>query len=359
MRLQLVCTFICFIFTVWGNANAEIRAIVDEDYTWIDKDRANELIDRIHEAGFNTLIVFVWSGRGTSWPSKLAPMGPKWKAQYVEGHDPFAYLLAQAHKKNILVLPAFAVMKRQDDYDIFPNFYDDGTPNRRFSKAYNVHLPEFRQFIENLVIEVVEKYDIDGINLDYIRSLGICHSKYCVNDYFSKYGRNLAVDNTTKLLDKKAYENIRDWNKNAVSQIIFHIRERMKTIKPKVPLTVDTELGSWELQGADAIGWANKKWIDIIFHMFYKDIKEFDAEKLDLQRTKLEQQEKLVLLVNNYTERNGMRHKQEPRSGKEVADLINLAKKYQKYNDSLALYLYRYLTKEQIFSLKSNLLDAH
>ena len=44
-------------------------------------------------------------------------------------------------------------------------------------------MPEFRHLMANLIAEVVSRYDVDGINLDYVRAIGLCTSDFCQADY--------------------------------------------------------------------------------------------------------------------------------------------------------------------------------
>ena len=60
----------------------ESRIIFDEGLNWVTRVSAERLCSRIARAGFNVFSPCVWHGRGTIWPSKLAP----WDSHNVRAH---------------------------------------------------------------------------------------------------------------------------------------------------------------------------------------------------------------------------------------------------------------------------------
>ena len=67
--------------------------------------------------------------------------------------------MKRAHALNILVYPWFTVVRREDN--AHPESAEAGTPQN----AYDVHQPGFRTFAAQLILDVVARYDIDGVNL--------------------------------------------------------------------------------------------------------------------------------------------------------------------------------------------------
>ncbi len=99
--------------------------------------------------------------------------------------DPLRYLIQEAHKLGIEVHPWFTLTLRQSD--IFREFALPGTPKQ----AFDVHNPQFRELMSKLVEEVVTDNDVDGVNLDYVRAIGLCFNATCQEDYKKKYDRSL------------------------------------------------------------------------------------------------------------------------------------------------------------------------
>jgi uncharacterized lipoprotein YddW (UPF0748 family) len=340
----------------------ESRVILDENFDWLTRDTADNVLARIKRAGFNVFVPVIWHGRGTAWPSTRAPKEPRWEdTPHDAEHDPLAYLIRKAHQLGVEVHPWFTVALRQRDF--LPQFYDTGTPK----EAFNIHLPEFRQFITDLMLEVVNRYDVDGINLDYVRSgmsdcssrnyyCDVCLSDYCARDYQKRSGNDLrhdmnAVRATT---DPAAYAGIAAWNGAAMDDIISHFSASARAIKPKLIISVDTHAGyPWTVfQGADAIKWANKGWIDVLFHMEYGAFEKFRWPLIHEAIAKLSDPDQFVLLVANFEVSRFNKGNVWARDAKLVLQLVEYSQKFRPSGNGAALYQYAHLTDEQIELLR-------
>ncbi|HZD12529.1 MAG TPA: family 10 glycosylhydrolase, partial [Candidatus Binatus sp.] len=154
------------------------RAILDGDIPlWTQKEYVDRALVRIKEAGFNVYMPTVWQGRGTAWPSKYAPWDTKLADRSKKDFDPLRYLIQRAHELGIEVHPWFTLTLRQSE--IFPEFALTGMPQ----KAFDIHNPKFRELMVRLIEEVVTDYDVDGVNLDYVRAVGLCSSATCQEEY--------------------------------------------------------------------------------------------------------------------------------------------------------------------------------
>ena len=355
LKKSIVFLFLLFILPVKLFAAEEKRVIFDENFTWITQKGADRTLSRIKQAGFNVFVPVVWHGRGVSWNSVLVKeKEPRWENTLSPQTDPLAYLIEKAHSMGIEVHPWFTVALRQRDF--FPSFYDEGTPK----KSFNIHQPEFRGFIVKLMVEVVNKYNIDGVNLDYIRAMGVCDSLYCIKDYKKLSGRSLMDDIRYKKYNNNALKSIIKWNKLAVTDIVIKFSKKVRLIKPGIIISVDTHPLSPRLlqEGAASIDWLNQGYIDLIYKMdYYKDPDEKAFNKV---LSLLERPERLVLLVGNfilpghYGSPKKYSDKPYARTGREVLQLIKKSKKMHKYQSHLALYDYTFMNDDQLFSLEQS-----
>jgi hypothetical protein len=324
-----------------GSKLFQIRAIFDEGSGWTTSDGAMEIIQRIKKAGFNVYIPCVWHGRGTRYYSDIAPMEENLNLS----EDPLSYLISIAHQNNIEVHPWFTVALRQRDF--LQKFYEPGTPK----KAFDLHNKEFRKFISSLIMEVVHKYDVDGINLDYIRTMGICKSNFCIQNYFQRYGRNLLKD----ILDKSKLgclePHLQKWQDEAVESIVRDVSEKGKSIDPELIISVDGQpypgTKKYNHEGRQEIAWANKNYIDLIYFMDYNLPPDF--ERMRMAKEMLNDKNKLVPLLGNYKYTN---------QGKVVAHEFNSLKAIVQQAQSdfphgIGIYLYKLLNKNQITMLKN------
>lgn len=323
----------------------ETRAIFDEDITWAtSKFETDRILSRIKMAGFNVYVPCVWHGGGTYFPSTLVNSDARVKRRIDSGEDPLAYLIEKAHSMGIEVHPWFTVVKR--DNDLYPQFYEDGTPKG----AFNVHKVQFRKFIVDIMIDMVNRYDIDGINLDYIRSMGICTSNFCQKIYEKNINHNFCRDYKFKDIIGVSRDRLEKWQDFAVTQIVEELSKRAKMIKPDVIISVDghprPKLEIRPLDGRDEIKWVNNGLIDIIFAMDYRE--RIDVEKIDLVRKNLNDKSKLVVVFGNYEKNEKLIS---ARPGHLVASFAEFAmKKWPR--SGVAFYLYGKLSDEQIISLK-------
>lgn len=323
----------------------ESRAIFDEDMHWaFSKKKADEILTRVKAAGFNIYVPCVWHGNGAYYPSSLAPMNTKLASIIPEGYDPLAYLIEKGHSMGIEIHPWFTVALRQGNQ--FPKFYGEGVPEN----AYDVHNPEFKKFITDLMLDVVRRYDVDGMNLDYIRTMGVCTSQNCRKDYLEKTGHQLPLDYPLRLVMGSVRDRIQKWQDDTVSDIVSNFSKQAKEIKPKLIISVDGHpkpLGETRpLQGRDELKWANEGWIDAIYNMDYKD--RIDFEKVNEVSKGLKQPEKVIVLFGNYDKQA----RAIPRPGKLVAKYAAFAQR-QWPNHGVGFYIYSMLTDEQVSALRT------
>jgi uncharacterized lipoprotein YddW (UPF0748 family) len=161
------------------NAARERRVMFDEDTRWASsKLEMQRRITRIKTAGFNVYAPCVWDGAHAFYAANDGPVSPSTHDAADPRYDPLTYLIALAHREGIAVHPWFVVAGRAAGSDL-PASYSTGAP----AGAYNVHSAAFRDFIVALVVDVARRYDVDGINLDYVRALGPCSNEECVGAY--------------------------------------------------------------------------------------------------------------------------------------------------------------------------------
>jgi uncharacterized lipoprotein YddW (UPF0748 family) len=322
----------------------ERRVMFDEAITWAtSKQAADQILDRLKTAGFNVYVPCVWHGRGTFYPSSLNKADPRLAKTVATGEDMLAYLIGRAHAMGIQVHPWFVVARREDN--MFPEFAEAGTP----AGIYNVHNPKFRAFIHDIMIDVVKRYDVDGVNLDYIRSGGFCLSEFCVDDYRKKFDRSLQADLLLRKIPGYRIDSLRKWNQGALNEIVRNFSAEAKHIRPNLIVSVDAVpmAPSWEIQGQDSIAWANNEWVDVIFNMDYG--RKLEAERGLKARSALNDPAKLTMLVSLFDMIEGSPVARDPSL---LIDYIEFSNK--KFAGSgIAFYHMPRLSDEQLQALRT------
>lgn len=343
LRALSIATAIPLAWPVLGRAAepliAESRAIFDEGLNWASRDSAEIVCERIARAGFNVFVPCVWHGRGTIWPSDIAPWDSA--ATKIPGFDPLAHLLHVAGRYDIEVHPWFTVMRREREF--FPSFYDESS----VPETFDVHRPAFRNFIVSLILEVVQRYPIHGINLDYIRAGGICTSPYCVSLYKKETGRNLLQD----VLGQYPKEFLA-WQERAVADIVKQVSVAAKGLNAQIVISVDAYPGHPidMTQGRNSVKWADNGLVDTVYMMHYEANPDWDA--LRNMRKTMKRPEALVVLCGNYEEAVSPNKVVLPREARKVAALLSEARQFQQGN-GVGLYLYSRLSDQQVVELSA------
>jgi uncharacterized lipoprotein YddW (UPF0748 family) len=319
----------------------ERRVMFDEDTRWASsKLEIQNRIKRIKAAGFNVYVPCVWDGAHAFYSASKGPVSPTARDALHPEYDPLAYLIALAHSEGIAVHPWFDIAGRPAGTP-WPESYVAGAP----AGAFNVHSADFRDFIVALVADAAGRYDVDGINLDYIRAVGPCSSKECVDEYDAKYHRSL-------LQDWKSQESgatvpsLIEWNRDAVTDIVSRISSRTRKLKPNAVLSVDTVPfdHSRQHQGMDEDGWLRAGLIDALVDMSYED--PIDIDTLD-RAMKAFTPARQVVAVRDY---DLFGAELAERSGEVMADYIRLIRTRWP-GAGIGFYQYAFMSREQVLWL--------
>ena len=330
------------------------RVLFDEEFSWLTREGADRLLSRAQAAGFDTIVPCVWHGRGVTWPSELAPREPKWDKTSTGNTDPLLYLIDRAHKMGLKVHPWFTVGLRQRDF--FPEFAEAGTPE----KAFNWHHAGFRSWIVALMLELIARYDIDGINLDYVRTKGHCTAVSCFQHYELTQRRDLQKDLVVRAISQDARQALANWNSQAVGSVVERIAKEGRRLKPGLFVTIDSLAGDdlWMEQGANGLVWAHNGWIDLLYHMDYGET--LNAPFLSRLKKQVTDPTKVTILIGNYETAAGSASPPVPRSAGKVQQLLVQSRQLWAPAMVTAVYEYRFMTDEQMLVFQQDRIDfAH
>ena len=319
-----------------GNGPRESRAIHNEGFNWLDRREAQRMIERVAQAGFNVLVTCVWHGSGATWPSKAAPL-----AESFSGGDPFAELLDFASRRGVEVHAWFTVALRQRDF--LTEFADAGAPAQKFE----IHRPEFRAFIARTVQEFVQRYPVQGVNLDYVRAGGISLSRYAQRDYDLRTGRSLLLDRA--LVTDAARSSIQSWQETAITDVIRTISTQVRAARPGIVVSADAApwYAPYRLEGQNGVRWADESLIDVLYSMNYQDV--LDLAALNAVRDSMKRPAALVPIVSNYV---GTGRSVASRPARDLTALLGQAREVSRDN-GVAVYLYNMLDDAQVRGLRT------
>lgn len=97
-------------------------------------------------------------------------------------------------------------------------------------KFLNPGIPEVKEYVTKVIMDVVRRYDIDGVHFD---------------DYFYPYGGTTNQDSATYAQYKGTFNNIGDWRRNNVNTFIAMVHDSIKAVKPWIKYGV-SPFGIWK-----------------------------------------------------------------------------------------------------------------
>ncbi|MDD2961532.1 MAG: family 10 glycosylhydrolase [Muribaculaceae bacterium] len=252
-------------------------------------------LDKLKAAGVNAVVFQVRPQADALYPSELEPWSrhltgkagvapsPMW--------DPLQFMIEESHARGMELhawLNPYRVTCSKNE-KLPANHLYHKEPKRFVmydGKMYfDPGLPENRKFIEQVVEDIILRYDVDAIHMD---------------DYFYPYPAK-GEDFPDKASYKK-YGNgmeIGDWRRNNVDQLIEGLHKSIMAIKPWVRLGI-SPFGVWRNQKSDPKGsdtnaltnyddlyanvilWTEKGWVDYMLPQLYWELEHPRASSLTL-----------------------------------------------------------------------------
>jgi len=254
---------------MYTKANGDVpTAITVEDL--------KRLIDEIAYDGsqVNTLLVGIGS-RATYYPSEVGTMygtqctpeqqanwpayAQQWYANmngfYGAGIDPYAVILAEAKQQGLESMLTFR-MNDMHGLDFLQTEFWTNHPEYRLGHGLDFKHEEVRDYVFNLIQEAVQRYDSDGIELDFNRSPKFFQNG-TTEERIAKI--NSVVQRVRTLLDEVGTER----GKHLI------LTARVPSNYGSTPPTYATSRAI----GCDPVAWAENGWVD------YLSVSEFLYEK--------------------------------------------------------------------------------
>ncbi|MFM9264785.1 glycoside hydrolase family 10 protein [Tychonema sp. BBK16] len=299
--IALISTAI-FSPRLWAQTppKTELRGIwltnIDSDVIFSPKN-ITDAVNRLDKLNFNTIYPTVWQGGYTIHPSAVAKRvfgllnDP---APALKGRDVLKEIITAAHKKGIAVIPwfEFGFMAPADSElaRLHPNWlakrrdgstvWKEGIEDRVWLSPFH---PEVQKFIQDLVVELVANYDLDGIQFD---------------DHFglpSEFGYEpLTVLMYQKDIKKPPSNDSREtfwirWRADRINQFMARLFTAIKSRKQKCIVSLSPNPFNFALPASlqDWFTWERRGYIEeIVLQVYRSDIKRFNAE-LEREEVKL------------------------------------------------------------------------
>lgn len=231
--------------------------------------------------GFNFIFPVVWTRGYTLFPSQVMAdynfpiLDPFYKQQE---RDSLAEIIAEAKQYNIAVIPWFEygfaashllngghILKQKPHWKAIAQ---DGTTVRHGSLTWMNGLnTEVQQFMLELVLEVVDKYDVAGIQgCDRFPALPIAagYNREILTKYLQETGKQPSSN-------PKQQQWVQ-WRANLLTDFWAKLYQQVKQIKPEAIVSLSPAVYPFCLQNLlqDSQTWLQKGIVDLIHPQIYR-----------------------------------------------------------------------------------------
>ena len=254
-------------------------------------------MDKLQQLGVNAIIFQVRAECDALYPSKFEP----W-SKFLTGKqgsapspywDPLQWMIEQCHKRGMelhaWINPYRA--KTKGTTQLASNHIAVQHPERVFDydglKILNPGIPENRDYICNIVTDILQRYDVDGLHIDdYFYPYPVAGQSIPDVKEFSRYGGG--------------FGRIQDWRRDNVDIFIKQLGETIHKVKPWVKFGVSpfgiyrneksapnigsktNGLQNYDDLYADVLKWVNNGWIDYCVPQIYWEIGNKAADYKEL-----------------------------------------------------------------------------
>lgn len=242
------------------------------------KDSVTKLLIMHRQTGINALYVQVRSECDAIYPSSIEP----WSSAVTgvqgtppaNGFDPLQFVIDECRRLGIEVHAWLNPYRAVNNFNNIANYaathvakiHPEWLLAQGTLRILDPGIPEVRDYVINVVMDIVRRYDVDGIHFD---------------DYFYPYPSAGGTptpprfnDNATFAAFPRGFTNQNDWRRDNINLLIQRTYDSIKIIKPWTKFGV-SPFGIWRNQSSDATGSAtnglqsysdvfadSKKWIE-------------------------------------------------------------------------------------------------
>jgi uncharacterized lipoprotein YddW (UPF0748 family) len=236
------------------------------------------ILDAHRQIGVNAVFVQVRPSADALYPSTLEP----W-SQWLSGAqgrapepvwDPLQFMIEETHARGMEFHAWFNPFRSvvTASASVAPNHISQTQPSWHLAftnphRLLNPGLPQVRRYVVSVIMDVVRRYDIDGVHFD---------------DYFYPYEGTTTQDAATFQEHSRGIGNIGDWRRDNVNLFIKMTADSIRAVKPFVKFGVSpfgiwrngvpagtTGLDAYATIYCDALAWLRDGSVDYLIPQLY------------------------------------------------------------------------------------------
>ncbi len=270
-------------------------------YSSTHKANIRRVMDRAVEGHFNVIVLQVrgqcdayYASNYEPWAYELTGYNPS-SLGTDPGWDPLAYAIDQAHQRGLELhawlntfnawrgtIPPPTGIEPEHMYNEHPEWLcaDVNHTPMTLSDDYvsfSPGNPEVTEHIHNVAMDVLERYDVDGIHFDYIRYPTSIYSRDAVTDSLFTEDYGFSPDQDEQLW--------KSWQRDRITNFVQNFYYQAQTVKPMVKISAavigryNVPSSGWDAYNIvyqDARLWVSRGIMDYLAPMIYWNMDEFD-----------------------------------------------------------------------------------
>ncbi|MFQ5627111.1 MAG: family 10 glycosylhydrolase, partial [bacterium] len=238
------------------------------------------IFDELHEAGINAVFLQIRPESDAFYRSEIEPWsywltGQQGKAP-ADSYDPLEFAIDEAHDRGMELhawFNLYRAVRSIGSYAIDSLHVSIRHPEWLLTfgtfQILDPGLPLVREYITNVIMDVVRRYDIDGVHFD---------------DFFYPYPPNQIVgqDLVTFQNHNRGFTDIGDWRRDNVNLFVEMVNDSIKATRPHVKFGVSpfgiwkngeppgiVGLDAYNVIYADPLAWLGKEIVDYVAPQLY------------------------------------------------------------------------------------------
>lgn len=194
------------------------------------------------------------------------------------GWEPLPWLISETHKRGIQFhawINPYRIAVRSSSSASYPTLEStipaEWTKDYNKVRIYNPALPEVRQRIADIIADLLQKFDVDGIHFDdyFYPSLQPGESMNDATEY-ATYGKGMGLAN---------------FRRANVDSMVIKVQQTIRSIKPNCLFSVSPQ-GNYDndysVMYCDVKKWSKNGWIDVLIPQIYWSTEIYFSPRLKI-----------------------------------------------------------------------------
>lgn len=266
------------------SSDQEIRGVwitTNDTDVLVDQPKLHGAIDQLAELNFNTLYPVVWNGGYAFFDSGTAKLAgiQHFVRRGRQDYDILAELTAKAHNRGMSVIPwfefGFMAPATSEIATIHSSWLTEKRNGSRIDTRreggdmvwLNPYKPEVQEFITHMLLELISRYDVDGVQFDdhFILPVEFGYDDYTRALYREETGKDVPNDPHNPDWVK--------WRADKLTAFVKTLNTDLKARRRNIVFSVAPNPYDFAYKGQlqDWLTWVRQGWVDELIVQIYRN----------------------------------------------------------------------------------------